>query len=104
MLNARWRGGAFPIGTFAANVSGCLAMALAYYGALKNPLSGWNSIVLKGFQAGFLGSLTTMSSFAGEVFGHRGKHSAAASYVYLTATAVVALGIALVVGAAFGVR
>lgn len=50
-------------------------------------------------QAGFLGSLTTMSSFVSEVVGHRDGHTPSASYVYLATTAIAAQAPALIVGA-----
>lgn len=101
-LNNRWRGGAFPVGTFAANIAGSLAMGLIYFGASAKDFTGWEGIVLKAFQAGFLGSLTTISTFVSEVVGHREKHDAATSYAYLAATVVAAQAVVLVVGAALG--
>lgn len=58
-LNNRWREGAFPLGTFAANVLGSLVMALVFYGT-KNSSSlttGWSNVVIKAFQVGFGGLL-----------------------------------------------
>lgn len=101
-LNQRWQNGAFPVGTYLANVSGSLAIALIFYGATEAALSGWSGIVLKGFQGGFLGSLTTMSTFMKEVVGHRESHGVARSYLYLAATAVTALALVLIVGAVLG--
>ena len=50
-------------------------------------------------QAGFLGSLTTMSTFMSEVVGNRDRHARWWSYVYLVATAIAAQAPALIVGA-----
>lgn len=50
-------------------------------------------------QAGFLGSLTTMSTFVSEVVGHRDRHTPSASYAYLAATAIAAQAPVLIVGA-----
>lgn len=90
------------MGTFAANVSGSLAMGLIYYGARQTDLAGWRGIALKAFQWGFLGSLTTVSTFMSEVVGHRDKHSPAASYAYLAATVIATQTLVLIVGAALG--
>ncbi|CAN0165296.1 unnamed protein product [Pylaiella littoralis] len=100
-LNNRWREGAFPVGTFVANVLGSLVMALVFYGTRNSSslTTGWNNVALKAFQAGFLGSLTTMSSFVSEVVGHRERHSPSASYVYLAATAIAAQAPVLIIGA-----
>lgn len=50
-------------------------------------------------QFGFLGSLTTMSTFVSEVVGHRDRHTPSASYAYLAATAIAAQAPVLIVGA-----
>ncbi|CAM9385340.1 unnamed protein product [Hapterophycus canaliculatus] len=103
-LNNRVRGGAFPLGTFLANVLGSLAMASLFFTARKLSwtASGWNNVVVKAWQVGFFGSLTTMSTFMSEVVGHREAHSPPASYAYLAATAISALSAALIVGWALG--
>lgn len=85
-----------------ANVAGSLAMGLIYFGVSAKDFTGWEGIVLKAFQVGFLGALTTMSTFMSEVVGHREKHSAAASYAYLAATAIAAQAAVLIVGAVLG--
>lgn len=102
LLNERWREGAFPAGTFVANVTGSVALGLLYYGAEGSLRTGWDGRVLKGFEGGFLGCLTTMSSFVGEVVGHREKYGLSASYGYLSATAVSSLLLVLVVGVVLG--
>ncbi|CAM9859216.1 unnamed protein product [Ectocarpus sp. 6 AP-2014] len=100
-LNSRIRGGAFPLGTFVANVLGSLVMALSFYGTKNSSslTSGWSNVAIKAFQAGFLGSLTTMSTFKSEVVGHRDRHTPSASYIYLAATAIAAQAPVLLVGA-----
>lgn len=90
------------MGTFSANVCGSLIMGLVYYGATHKYVAGWSGIALAAFQGGFLGSLTTMSSFMSEVVGHREKHSPLVSYSYLAATAVAAQVLVLIVGAVLG--
>eukprot|EP00752_Nemacystus_decipiens_P012655 g11209.t1 len=100
-LNNRCREGAFPLGTFVANVLGSLVMALVFYGTRNSSslTTGWSNVAIKAFQAGFLGSLTTMSTFVSEVVGHRDRHTPSASYAYLMATAIAAQAPVLIVGA-----
>ncbi|CAM9304874.1 unnamed protein product [Scytosiphon promiscuus] len=101
-LNGRVRNGAFPLGTFLANVVGSLGMAILFFTARKLSwiVIGWNNVVVKAWLVGFFGSLTTMSTFMSEVVGHRDAHGPAASYAYLAATAITAISGALIVGAA----
>ncbi|MGC3984077.1 MAG: fluoride efflux transporter CrcB [Pseudorhodoferax sp.] len=56
---------AIPPGTLAANLIGCylIGIALAYFGAHPELPPQWRLLVI----TGFLGGLTTFSSFAGEV-------------------------------------
>lgn len=56
-LNNRWREGAFPLGTFAANVLGSLVMALVFYGTRNSSslTTGWSNVAIKAFQVGFGG-------------------------------------------------
>lgn len=79
-------------------------MGLSYYGvgAASKDLTRWGGVSLKAFQAGFLGCLTTMSSFVAEVVGHRERFGVGASYAYLAATAITALALVLVVGEVLG--
>lgn len=51
-LNGRLRDGAFPLGTFAANVLGSLVMALLFYGTKNSSslTSGWSNVAIKAFQ------------------------------------------------------
>lgn len=99
-MNSRWCEGAFPLGTFLANFTGSLALGLLYYVPPDDVRQGWSGIVVRGFEGGFLGCLTTMSSFVAEVVGHRDKHGAKSSYTYLGSTAVSSLAAVLIVGAA----
>lgn len=101
-LDHRCRGGAFPLGIFLANVLGSLALGLTFYVAPSSSRSGWRGIVLQGFEKGFLGCLTTMSTFVAQVVGHREVHSVVASYVYFFATAGAAIVIVVITGAASG--
>jgi CrcB protein len=56
---------AVPPGTLAANLIGCylVGIAIAYFAAHPEIPSEWRLLVI----TGFLGGLTTFSSFAGEV-------------------------------------
>lgn len=59
-LNARWTG--FPLGTLLVNVVGgfLIGMALAWFGRMPNEMARLLLVT------GFLGGLTTFSSFSGE--------------------------------------
>lgn len=58
-LNNRCREGAFPLGTFMANVLGSLVMALVFYGTRNSSslTTGWSNVAIKAFQVGFGGLL-----------------------------------------------
>ena len=62
---AKWLGAAFPYGTLAVNVLGCLAIGLVATLAAGR-LIGKPEIVRLVVVVGFLGSLTTFSSFSYE--------------------------------------
>ena len=53
-LNIRCREGAFPLGTFVANVLGSLVMALVFYGTRNSSslATGWSNVAIKAFQVG----------------------------------------------------
>ena len=56
---------AIPLGTLAANLTGCFLMGAAlYFFALRPDLDGPLRLL---FCTGFLGALTTFSAFSGEV-------------------------------------
>ena len=58
----------FPAGTFTANMLAC-AFDFAVQSAIvaRHPLSYWPSLVTTALKAGFMGSLSTVSTFATEV-------------------------------------
>ncbi|HEY4082766.1 MAG TPA: fluoride efflux transporter CrcB [Burkholderiaceae bacterium] len=89
-LNARW--GGFPLGTLAVNVVGgfLIGMALAWFSRQPNELLKLLVVT------GFLGGLTTFSSFSGEslvmlqrgAFGMALAHAAAHLFGALAAAAI----------------
>lgn len=70
----RWRLGEYfnhffptlPMGTLIANLVGSFLMGLVIFFSLEHMLLSYN--VRLGFATGFLGSLTTFSTFSGEAF------------------------------------
>lgn len=53
-------GGPFPIGTFVVNVAGCFLIGLVMHATLTLP---WSPTLRAAITVGFLGGLTTYSSF-----------------------------------------
>ena len=88
--------GEFPWGTFVANLLGCLLIGLL----IGSGHDQKNEVVRLGFGVGFLGSLTTFSTFGGETIRHAldGNWSMATINVishFLICLAAVAIGIAI---------
>ena len=82
---------AFPLGTFAVNITGT-ALEGVFYDLQRVPLGGRVGCqVLQGMQDGFCGCLTTVSTWAAELVGLRKRHA----YVYGLSS--VATGVALMV-------
>ena len=98
VLGARLFGGAFPVGTLAVNVLGCLLMGLvvgafAYRGHLPQEMRLF-------LTTGILGGFTTFSAFSLEaaLLWERGETGLAALYVgasVVLSLAAVAAGLAL---------
>ena len=74
---------AFPLGTFIANMLGALLMGFLYQYFQRTPFSEPTRLLLT---TGFLGALTTFSTFAleGVNLFRAGEHTTAAAYILLT--------------------
>lgn len=91
--------GIFPLGTFMANVIGCLLIGI-FYGWASNRKwfnEKYNLLLITGLCGGF----TTFSSFSDEMFGMFSNGEIAAFVIYLLSSiiiglAAVALGVVLV--------
>ena len=83
----------FPLGTFAANISATviLAVAVVIQGRIRGSLSAIDCAVIYGVANGFCGCLSTISTFAVELDTLTRRHA------YLYATVSVFLGIILFV-------
>jgi CrcB protein len=91
-------GETFPWGTLVVNVSGCLLMGVAAAYALRHGLSGGSQYWLL-LATGFLGSYTTVSSFALQTLAlaRAGESRFAVGYIVLSVglcLGAVALGFA----------
>jgi len=64
LLTARFFGSGFPWGTLVVNLVGCFLIGLSF--GLADRLAWWTPAVRLFFVTGFLGALTTFSSFAVE--------------------------------------
>ena len=95
--SARWLTVSYPVGTLIANVLGCFLIGLLI-GTGKSDQSETARLALG---VGFLGGLTTFSSFGAETINHlqQGQYATAGTHVALN----LALGlIAVAVGIALG--
>jgi len=89
---ARLWSGEFPLGTFAANVSGCFALGL--FVTLSSERLGLDPGVRLMIATGFLGAFTTFSTFEYET--HRLLETGAWGWAVLNAAASLAAGLAAV--------
>ncbi|MEM9410567.1 MAG: fluoride efflux transporter CrcB [Planctomycetota bacterium] len=89
----------FPVGTMLANVLGCLLMGLL----IGSGQDQENDFIRFGFGVGFLGSLTTFSTFKGETVRHAmdGNWGIAVANVFLSVVLCLA---AVVSGVVFAKR
>ena len=86
----------FPLGTFVANLIGCLLIGLL----IGSGHDQKNEVLRLGFGIGFLGSMTTFSTFGGETIKHAldGNWAIATINVvahFLVCLAAVAIGIVI---------
>ena len=66
MLAVHWFGTAFPVGTLAVNVVGCFLLGMLFHVAQTTELVP--DVWLHGIGVGFLGGLTTFSTFGYETY------------------------------------
>lgn len=98
----RWLGAYFAYGTLAVNVAGCFLLGLLWAWSMA-AVTRWTPTLQTGIGVGFLGALTTFSTFGLEtyVFFSEGRYGAAAMNVALN----VILGmLAVVLGVTLGHR
>ena len=62
----RWYGGQFPLGTLMANLLGCLIIGILLGSGMGQRFPG----LRLGLGVGFLGALTTFSTFKAEIWSH----------------------------------
>eukprot|EP00611_Tribonema_gayanum_P001339 TRINITY_DN10981_c0_g2_i3.p1 TRINITY_DN10981_c0_g2~~TRINITY_DN10981_c0_g2_i3.p1 ORF type:complete len:326 (-),score=95.65 TRINITY_DN10981_c0_g2_i3:86-1063(-) len=90
---ARWlnafRGGRFPLGTFAANMLGTICSALIAH-AYSDYGTDWRDTVCRAFAVGFCASLTTMSTLVNELAAIRADFGARHGLVYIGSSVILA--------------
>lgn len=93
LLSVRLWGSHFPYGTLVVNLSGCLLIGVAFGLAGKSNLMNPSARMF--FVTGFLGALTTFSSYAVETVGAAGAGSFQVAAVNILVNNI--LGLALVI-------
>lgn len=83
----------FPMGTFAANVSGTVILAMAWDVAHVDSGGLIGCQVLQGIEDGFCGCLTTVSTWVAELNSLRRRNS----YVYGTVSVIVSFGLMVII-------
>lgn len=99
VLSRRWLGGLFAYGTLVVNVVGCFLLGLLWAWSMA-AAGRWSPTLQAGLGVGFLGALTTFSTFGLEtyVFYAEGRFQAAAVNVganVILGMLAVALGVTL---------
>ena len=99
LLMNRLLGASFPVGTLISNVTGCFLIGVL----IGSGKAESNQVALFGFGVGFLGGLTTFSTFAAETIQHvhEGQWSIALANV---ATNLIIGFVAVVLGMAAGTK
>ncbi len=96
-LAAERYAGLFPVGTFAANAIGCLAIGVVMWFVFGRPeaspdtqpmADSWRLFLA----VGLLGSLTTFSTFAYESMGLMQEGKAIEAFVYVAASLGIGIG------------
>jgi len=90
---AKLFGGNFPWGTMAVNLSGCLMIGCAFALAERNLVMGPSARLF--FMTGFLGGLTTFSSYALESVNAASSGQTVAALANVAVNNVAGLGLAL---------
>ena len=90
------RAGSFPLGTFAVNAAGCLAIGFCFvwFHEEFNPGAADQSVLRDGVRVGFLGALTTFSTYSLESLELLQKQQYGQAGLYLLGSVVVGLGAA----------
>ncbi|KAG5192157.1 CrcB-like protein-domain-containing protein [Tribonema minus] len=102
---ARWlnafRGGLFPLGTFAANMLGTICSALIAH-AYSDYGTDWRDTACRAFAVGFCASLTTMSTLVNELAAIRADFGARHGLVYIGSSVILAEVLAGVIDGRWG--
>lgn len=83
----------FPLGTFAANVSGTVVLGMAWDIAHASIGGVVGCQVLQGIEDGFCGCLTTISTWVAELSSLRRRHA----YIYGLASIAISLGLMIII-------
>jgi CrcB protein len=91
LLSVRWGGSHFPYGTLAVNLAGCFMIGLAF------GLTGRSNLMSPAarlfFVTGFLGAMTTFSTYAMETVGAAGAGSFQTAAVNILLNNLMGLGL-----------
>lgn len=91
VVMARWDSGAFPLGTFAANLLGCLLFGMLRALMERHSLS---PVMAGALTTGFLGAYTTFSTFSFETMQLVREGHGRLGLVYVFASVIGGIGLA----------